>query len=673
MTGKQKALKNVSARKNRGWKTLSCLLAAAVTAAGLPAFSAAAADFGWEEEDGKRYWYENGIKQGTEGRGKEIYDPSSDAWYWLDAVQGGALTTNKDVYQESLAGEWGDTETTTGERAGKWVRYDENGHMVKGWSTNDNGTYYFDLTYGTMAKGTVTIDGVQYTFDRDSGILKDSPAPVTDGWVTVGGASYWYENGIKQGTEGRGKEIYDPGSDAWYWLDAIQGGAMTRNKDVYQESPAGEWGDTETAGGERTGKWVRYDENGHMVKGWSKNDNGTYYFDLTYGTMAKGTVQIEGSWYTFDAATGILQREGENPTPAPTPRPAPAPDSEKGSLGTVEEGENVKYSGMWKGLDWKVTDRGKLIVTGNLTEKVGEDKEWNEESNEWIEYASWLEAPWKTYDEETRTAYMDFTGATSLGGLFYLGEQENSYRAKESCIEEIDLHNLDTSQVTDMGMMFSGCGRLTNLNITNFDTSKVRDMGDMFEYCASLPSLDLSHFDTSQTWSMNGMFWGCNSLGSLDISSFDTSGVRDMWAMFSGCSNLISLDVSNLDTSQVTDMLAMFSDCSGLRSLNLSNFDTSQVTAMLSMFSGCNSLTSLDLSSFDTRRVVDMSCMFQDCNSLTSLDLSSFDTSQVTDMGYMFRYSDKLANIYVGAGWREAAEKTDMFKDCGTDHVTIKE
>ena len=55
---------------------------------------------GWVEENGKKYWYENGVKQGTEGRGKEIYDPDSDAWYWLDAVQGGAMTVSKDVYQE---------------------------------------------------------------------------------------------------------------------------------------------------------------------------------------------------------------------------------------------------------------------------------------------------------------------------------------------------------------------------------------------------------------------------------------------------------------------------------------------------------------------------------------------------------------------------------------------
>ena len=35
------------------------------------------------------------MKQGTTGRGKEIYDRNSDAWYWLDAVQGGAMIVNK--------------------------------------------------------------------------------------------------------------------------------------------------------------------------------------------------------------------------------------------------------------------------------------------------------------------------------------------------------------------------------------------------------------------------------------------------------------------------------------------------------------------------------------------------------------------------------------------------
>ena len=246
---------------------------------------------GWVEENGKKYWYENGVKQGTTGRGKEIYDPNSDAWYWLDAVQGGAMTVSKDVYQESAAGQWADKPDGTG----KWVRYDENGHMVKGWQTTDKGTYYFDLITGAMAKGAGDIDGVPCAFDEYTGIALDGQ------WLTIKGADFWYEKGVRQGLDGRGKEIYDPASDVWYWLDAVDQGKKATSKDVYQESEAGQWADRPDG----TGKWVRYDAQGHMIKGWSADKR--YYFDPIYGTMAKGDAVIDGRTYHFDKNTGVLQ------------------------------------------------------------------------------------------------------------------------------------------------------------------------------------------------------------------------------------------------------------------------------------------------------------------------------------------------------------------------------
>ena len=243
---------------------------------------------GWRSENGRDYWYENGVKQGTTGRGKEIYDPDSDAWYWLDANQGGAKAVSKDVYQES--------------NGGKWVRYDANGHMIKGWDTNDDGTYYFDLITGAMAKGDIVVDNLPCSFDTNTGIGCNLM------WHSMDGKDYWYEAGKRQGYDPnnaayRGKEIYDPASGAWYWLDNVQQGAKTVSKDVYQESEAGDW--AENADG--TGKWVRYDANGHMVKGWDTNNDGTYYFDQVYGTMAKGIVTIDGNLYLFDVDTGVMQ------------------------------------------------------------------------------------------------------------------------------------------------------------------------------------------------------------------------------------------------------------------------------------------------------------------------------------------------------------------------------
>mgnify|MGYP002606731614 FL=1 len=231
---------------------------------------------GWKTVNGKDYWYENGVKQGTTGRGKEIYDPDSDAWYWLDANQDGAKAVSKDVYQES--------------NGGKWVRYDANGHMIKGWDTNDDGTYYFDLVTGAMTKGDATIDGLPCSFDTVTGI------GLNCAWKRINGKDYWYEGGKRQGYDPnnaayRGKEIYDPASNGWYWLDNVQQGAKAVSKDVYQESSGG--------------KWVRYDANGQMIKGWNTNADGTYYFDPITGAMAKGTTTIDGMTYYFDPATGV--------------------------------------------------------------------------------------------------------------------------------------------------------------------------------------------------------------------------------------------------------------------------------------------------------------------------------------------------------------------------------
>ena len=106
-------------------------------------------------------------------------------------------------------------------------------------------------------------------------------------------------------------------------------------------------------------------------------------------------------------------------------------------------------------------------------------------------------------------------------------------------------------------------------------------------------SLDLSNFDTSAVTNMTSMFSGCSGLTSLDLSNFDTSAVTSMNSMFNGCTSLTSLDLSNFDTSAVTSMYSMFQNCTALTSLDLSNFDTSAVTSMGNMFNGCTALKNI--------------------------------------------------------------------------------
>ena len=86
--------------------------------------------------------------------------------------------------------------------------------------------------------------------------------------------------------------MYDPASDAWYWFD--KDGSLAVNKDVY--IPSGN-------------KWVRYDNNGHMIKGEDYRYGGWYYFNPTTGAMTKGMQYVPsngGKWVYYDWTTGKM-------------------------------------------------------------------------------------------------------------------------------------------------------------------------------------------------------------------------------------------------------------------------------------------------------------------------------------------------------------------------------
>lgn len=150
------------------------------------------------------------------------------------------------------------------------------------------------------------------------------------------------------------------------------------------------------------------------------------------------------------------------------------------------------------------------------------------------------------------------------------------------------LENLNTSEVTNMSLMFLYCRTLTSLDLSSFDTSNVTDFSGMFLNCSALTSLDVSNFDTSNATSTNGIFGRCTSLTSLDVSSFDTSNWTSTYGLFTGCRSLTSLDLSNFDVSNVEEMNNMFKDCSALTTIYCN--DTWTPATSPDMFTGCTNL-----------------------------------------------------------------------------------
>ena len=209
---------------------------------------------------------------------------------------------------------------------------------------------------------------------------------------------------------------------------------------------------------------------------------------------------------------------------------------------------------------------------------------------------------------------------------------------------QIDVDNLDTSNVTNMGYMFQMCSSLTKLDVTKFNTSSVTNMGYMFSGCSKLTELDVTNFNTSSVTKMDSMFYSCSKLTELNVTHFDTTSATVMNGMFSDCSSLTELDVTGFNTSSVKLMNAMFAGCSSLTELDVTGFNTSSVTNMLDMFSDCRALTELDVTGFNTSSVTNMSYMFSDCRSLTELDLSNFVMTGVTNVSCMFDNIGKNQN-----------------------------
>lgn len=211
-------------------------------------------------------------------------------------------------------------------------------------------------------------------------------------------------------------------------------------------------------------------------------------------------------------------------------------------------------------------------------------------------------------------------------------------------IEHLDY--LNTSEVENMGSMFSKCTSLETLDLSSFNTEKVTNMLAMFEGSMSLRTIKLPKgFIGSNVTDLNGMFRGCVSLTELDLSGSNAEKVKNMGSMFYGCVALSNLNLSGFKTGSLTEMRYLFSSCQSLESLDLSGFNTENVTSMASMFSQCSSLRSLDLSSFNTSKVIDMNLMFFNCTNLESIDLSSFETENLQQMPHMFYSCTKLEKL----------------------------
>ncbi|CAL6429326.1 unnamed protein product [Bathycoccus prasinos] len=223
-----------------------------------------------------------------------------------------------------------------------------------------------------------------------------------------------------------------------------------------------------------------------------------------------------------------------------------------------------------------------------------------------------------------------------------------------------DIGDWDTSQVTDMRLMFHNSYAF-NQNIGNWDTSKVTSLGQMF-LSAKVFDQPIGTWDTSQVTNMYQMFRHAYKFNQ-PIGNWDTSSVTSMQEIrYMGFYNQTDFrgDLSNWDTSRVKSMESMFYDAASFLGDGFSNWDVSHVTNMDSMFYKSLAFNQ-PIGSWDTSKVTDMYAMFESVASFNQ-DITNWDVSQVTSMERMFYECSSFdQDVSVWTGVASTTAQTDMF------------
>ncbi|WP_288846624.1 BspA family leucine-rich repeat surface protein, partial [uncultured Fructobacillus sp.] len=225
------------------------------------------------------------------------------------------------------------------------------------------------------------------------------------------------------------------------------------------------------------------------------------------------------------------------------------------------------------------------------------------------------------------------------------------------------LENVDTSQVTNMGFLFSADIKLETIaGLENWDVSKVTNFQFSFARTHQLNNLNLSQWNVSSATNMSHMFWEYAAY-IVGRSWLQEADHNDAKTVLGGSLNVGGEFAKT--TGQVTDMSYMFDGTvyqgqDGLASLplirglyriyGLSDLDTHSVTTMEYMFNGSFHLGNIDVSRFDTSNVQNFNNAFSYTLKNHRLDLSNFNTVGKSQSGFLASvdYGSQVVGKYEG-------------------------
>lgn len=246
------------ARKNRNRILLGCMATVLAVSIAVPVWLHTHRT-GWEEKDGRHYYYNNGkaatgwlrLEEGTYYLNED--GTRLSGWLEEDGVrrffgQDGLMVESGIVGMDSQRFLIIDGIMATGLNRWEDALYylDEDGTMITGWTDLDGEHWYFDPADGRALTGIQTIDGITYAFTGHG--------PLASGWLDIDGVTY---------------RISEEGTP-------LPGGWQTIDDTTYF-----------------------LDEDGSLYQGWLEDDGHTYYMHA--GIYATGILSLEDRNYFFDS------------------------------------------------------------------------------------------------------------------------------------------------------------------------------------------------------------------------------------------------------------------------------------------------------------------------------------------------------------------------------------
>ena len=639
-----------------------------------------------------------------DGDGYYLLSTAQDLTDFAVLVNSGSNTANAKVTQDiTLTGTWSGINNYNG-------TFDGQGHTISGVSGNC-GLFAFIGSDGTVKR--VIVDGSIYSGDGAGGIANSNAGTITRcGFIgSVGGGrgtNNGYVAGIAAYSSGQVSHCFNRGTVSARYVGGIVGRLGEAGTVRYCYN-AGQL----SMDNIKVSSAIVGDRYGSVSNCYTLEGSAQHHGSEGVSGDVKTAEQFASGEVCYLLQSGIEDEQWWGQTIGTDAFPQLTSDEDShvyyftdGTYGNADSGKEVlrRPCVIWcadsKTLYFDYTERTNMAAgmtyKGNAITNIWYDTDVTAATGT-TTYPKWYNTVKNVCTKVVFTDAFSQVKPTSCRYWFY----------NFSRVEEFDgLEKLNTSEVTTMFYMFTGCTNIKTLNLRNFDVQKVTEMNHMFRGCSQLAVIYCDKDWNTGNVTSSMMFSDCFKLmGAINYDSSKTDvnyanpttgyfWTKVPYAVYCDDNSTLYFTYEEepltdtflghpitfkygADIITSTIVHGNYSDWVGLmKSYNYTcthvvfteSFKDVRPTNCRRWFFEMSDLEDVTgLEYLNMSETTTISGMFGHCSKLKSIDLSGLDTRNVTNMGALFTDCSALESIDVsGFDTQRVTIMSQMFYNCSS-------